>query len=245
MRPWEVIERAAAPDGTELVLARRGEEWEVGAGGKTLMNTRMHASEESLASVTLKIVPDARRVLVGGLGLGFTLRATLDLLPHDASVVLAELSPAIVAWNQRYVGHFAGDPLRDPRVELCVGDVRRRLLAGRGEFDAVLLDVDNGPTAMVQEDNAKLYGDSGIRECLASLRTGGLLAVWSASPDDRYLARLSNAAGYAEAKIVRAHRGRGVQHVIFLAMKLPPERRREDDRGRPDEGRRSRYNRNR
>ncbi len=239
MRPWEIVDRAAAPDGTELTLSRRGDDWEVGADGKTLMSTRMHASEESLAQVALSIVPDARHVLVGGLGLGFTLRATLDRVPEDAHVVLAELSPAIVAWNERFVGNFADRPLADPRVELRVGDVRGQLLAGRGVYDVILLDVDNGPTAMVQEDNARLYGDAGARECLAALRTGGVLAVWSAAPDQRYLARLRYAGFAAEAKIVRAHRGGGVQHVIFLARKLPHEH------GRPADERRPRYSRHR
>jgi spermidine synthase len=228
MLAWEIVARAASPDGTELVLARHpsrdGGEWEVRAGGKTLMSTRMHASEESLASIAFaRFGGEApRSVLVGGLGLGFTLRAVLDAVPADARVVLAELSPAIVEWNCEHVGAFADHPLSDSRVELRVGDVRERIVEARGAYDVILLDVDNGPTAMVQEANDRLYGDDGVRACLAALRTYGVLAVWSAAPDDGYLRRLQRAGFAAQARIVRAHRGRGMQHVIFLGTKVPP-----------------------
>jgi spermidine synthase len=233
MLPWQIVDRSASPDGTVLELARRGTEWEVRAGGHTLMSSRMHASEESLAAVALARVAEPRTVLVGGLGLGFTLRATLDALPDDARVVLAELSPAIVAWNREYLGDFAGRPLDDPRVDLRVGDVRERIAEAKGVYDAILLDVDNGPTAMVQEANDLLYGDEGVRRCLAALRNGGVLAVWSAAPDDRYLRRLALAGFVAEWKGVSAHRGRGVRHVIFLGEKM--------SRGGPDRARRPRY----
>lgn len=229
MLAWEIVAHAHTPDGTELVLARHpsrdGGEWEVRAGGKTLMSTRMHASEESLATIAFERLRgiEPRVVLVGGLGLGFTLRATLDRVSAEARVVLAELSPAIVEWNCEHVGAFADHPLSDSRVELHVGDVRDRVLEGRGVYDAILLDVDNGPMAMVQEANNLLYGDDGVRACLAALRTGGVLAVWSAAPDDAYLHRLQRAGFVAEARVVRANRGRrGMQHVIFLGTKVPP-----------------------
>ena len=123
MLPWNIVEAAKAPDGTDLLLARRGTEWEVRAGGHTLMSNRTHGSEMALARLAFERVPEAKRVLLGGLGLGFSLRATLDLLPPDGRIVLAELSPALLRWNREHVGELAGNPLQDARVQVSVVDV--------------------------------------------------------------------------------------------------------------------------
>lgn len=219
MLPWNIVEVAEAPDGTDLLLARRGTEWEVRAGGLTLMSNRTHGSEMALVRLAFQKVPDAKRVLLGGLGLGFSLRATLHLLPPEGRVVLAELSPALVRWNRERVGELAGHPLRDARVQVSVGDVSERIAEGAGRYDIVSLDVDNGPVALVHETNDSLYGDAGIRRCLRSLRRGGALTVWSAGPDERYLRRLRRAGFDATAKSVVARPGGGKRHVVFVAVR--------------------------
>lgn len=219
MIPWQVVDRAAAPDGTELELVRRGDEWEVRAGGSTLMSSRTHASEEALAAIAFERSPRARRVLVGGLGLGFTLRATLDRLPQGGRVVLAELAPALVRWNRVHVAALAGRPLDDARVELRVSDVGDVLRASANGYDAILLDVDNGPTALAYAANAWLYSDAGVRASLAALRSGGVLTVWAARPDQGYLRRLGRAGFEASSRTARARPGRGTRHVVFVAVK--------------------------
>jgi spermidine synthase len=222
MIPWETVARARAPDGTPLELARRGEEWVVRAGGRVLMPSRTHGSEESLAKLALERVPGARAVLVGGLGLGYTLRAALDRLPPDARVVVAELVPEVAAWVAGPVAHLAGRPLEDRRAEVRTGDVARVLAGARGAWDAVLLDVDNGPEAGSRAGQDRLYGDRGIRACLGALRPGGVLAVWSSAPEESYPRRLE-AAGFRDVAVrvvpARGDTGRGVRHAVFLATR--------------------------
>ena len=226
MKPWETVERAKAPDGTELVLARRDGEWVVRYGGKVLMSSRQHGSEEALASMALARAAHRRAVLVGGLGLGFTVRAVLDRIPVDAKVVVAELTPALLAWNRTHVAKLAGRPLDDPRTRVHIGDAVARIHEAKGAYDAILLDIDNGPSSMVHEANHRLYGEVGIAACRAALREGGCLAVWSAHHDERYLERLQRGGFAAEAKIVAA-RGEagGLKHVIFLGVKRDAARR--------------------
>jgi spermidine synthase len=229
MLPWKTIERARAPDGTELVLARRGAEWVVRAGGRTLMSSRQHGSEEALGALALGRAARLRTILLGGLGLGFTLRAVLDRAPASARVVVAELAPALAAWNRGPVAELAGRPLEDPRVRLQLGDVHGRIAEARGAFDAILLDVDNGPSALAHGGNDRLYGMQGVRACRDALADGGVLATWSAGPDERYLARLGRAGLEAEARAVPAREGDGARHVVFLAVKgagARPARRR-------------------
>ncbi len=227
MKPWETVDRARAPDGTELVLARRGGEWVVRAAGRTLMSSRAHGSEEALAALALARVAKPRTVLLGGLGLGFTLRAALDRLPPDGRAIVAELVPAVVAWNRGPLAELAGRPLEDPRARLQLGDVRARIAEARGAFDAILLDVDNGPSALAHADNDGLYGGPGVRACRDALRPGGVLAVWSAGPDERYRLRLERAGLEVEEASLPA-RGAGapgVRHVVFLAARAEPRGR--------------------
>lgn len=214
---WEELDRAALPDGKDMVLRRRGRELEIVAGGLMLMSTQEHGSEEALAQLGCRGVPADATVLVGGLGLGFTLRATLDAVGPEATVVQAELLDAIVAWNRGILGPLAGHPLRDPRVELAMGDVAVTLRASPGRFHAILLDVDNGPRAFTQDGNGGLYGDEGLRQIAAALRPGGTLAVWSAWPDRKFLHRLEHAGFDAGDHVVPA-RGKkgGREHVIFV-----------------------------
>jgi spermidine synthase len=219
MQPWEIVGRTPTPDGSELVLARRAGEWVVRVGGRVLMSSRQHGSEEALAELGLGAAAHRRAVLIGGLGLGYTLRATLDRVPVDSKVVVAELLPELVAWNRGPLSGLAGRPLDDPRVRLQVGDVGARIAEARRAYDAILLDVDNGADPIARPANARLYGEQGVVSCREALREGGVLAVWSAGPDDRYLERLERAGLTARAQVVPARPGGGGRHVIFLARK--------------------------
>jgi spermidine synthase len=207
------------PDGAVLALARRGGEYIILADGRTLMSSRMHGSEEALATLACARARTLEQpcVLVGGLGMGFTLRATLDLLPRDATVVVTELVPAVVEWNRGPLGPLAEHPLKDARVRVEVGDVLATLRASRDRFDAVLLDVDNGPRAFTASANVGLYDDRGVAAARAALKSGGVLAVWSAWDDRRFEQRLRY-GGFTV--VVERVRGRlkkgGPRHTIFL-----------------------------
>lgn len=219
MKPWQLLGEARTPDGKAMTLTRRGNEYVIHADGKSLMSSRMHGSEEALAAFACRGLGSrpAPRVLVGGLGMGFTLRATLDLLPPDASVVVAELVPAVVAWNRGPLGPLAGHPLADRRVRVEVGDVAVLLRASRAAFDAVLLDVDNGPRAFTTRDNAALYDDRGLAVIRGALASDGTLAVWSAWDDRKFEHRLRHAGFEVELERVRGRlRKGGPHHTIFV-----------------------------
>lgn len=224
MLPWRVIDKAPIPDGTTLVLARRGDEWEISAGRYTIMSSRLHGSEEALAHLAFEKAPGARAVLLGGLGLGYSLRAVLDRLPASGRVAVAELAPAVVEWNRTHVASLAGRPLDDARVRVQVGDVRGAIRQAAAAWDLILLDVDNGPGAIAQPSNAGLYDAAGIRSCRRALRAGGVLAVWSAGPDEGYLRRLRDGGFEASAHPVFARRGGRKRHVVFVAATARPSR---------------------
>jgi spermidine synthase len=222
MKPWELLGEAEAPDGTEMKLMRRDREYVIFSHGRILMSSRMHGSEAALAALACERARTAEApcVLVGGLGLGFTLRATLDLLPHDATVVVAELVQAVVDWNQGPLGPLAANPLRDRRVQLEVRDVGDVLAANRARFDAILLDVDNGPEAFVSSGNVGLYGDQGLARARAALKPGGTLAVWSAFDDRKFVRRLRYAGFSVNVEHVRARlKQGGPMHTIFVARR--------------------------
>ncbi len=219
MLEWTTIDRARQPDGVEFTLARHDDEWVVRVDGRTLMSSRMHASEEALAEEALSRVDEPRAVLIGGLGLGFTLRAALDRVGPSCRVTVAELVPAIVKWNQEHTGDLAGHPLRDARCEVVIGDVRRVLRAHRARFDAVLLDVDNGPVALSSASNQALYGERGLRACREALAPGGVLAVWSSGPNARFERRLAAAGFDAETVRAPARPGSRVRHTVFLGAR--------------------------
>jgi spermidine synthase len=220
LKPWELIAEARTPDGTLLSLTRRDTELVILAGGKILMSSRMHGSEEAMAEMALKRLGPSLAgacVLVGGLGLGYTLRATLDLLPPDATVVVSELIPAIVEWHRGPLAVLADKPIADPRVHIEVRDVIATLRSSAGRFDAVLLDIDNGPEAFTESSNAGLYNDRGIAAIRAALKPGGVLAVWSAWEDRRFEQRLKYAGFTVEVERVRARLKKGgPRHTIFL-----------------------------
>lgn len=219
MIPWELLGEARTPEGTHMTLTRRGSEYMILADGKDLMSSRMKGSEEELARLGCALARKVESpcVLVGGLGMGFTLRATLDVLPAEASVVVAELMPSVVEWNRGPLGPLARHPLSDRRTKLEVGDVGVLLRAARERFDAILLDVDNGPVAFSQESNAGLYDNAGLLMIRAALRPGGVLAVWSAWDDRKFEHRLRHHGFAVETVHVRARLQKGgPRHTIFV-----------------------------
>ena len=220
MKPWEILGQARTPDGATMTLTRSGDEHVIRVDGQHLMSSRMHGSEDALAALACD---RARRlqqptVLVGGLGMGFTLRATLDLLPPDARVVVVELLPAVVVWNRTLLGELAGHPLGDPRVAVEVADVGAVMRDNAGRFDAVLLDVDNGPSAFTSSDNEGLYDERGLAAARTALTPGGVMAVWSAKDDRRFQQRMREAGFKVEVKRERGHMNKGPRHVIFLGL---------------------------
>jgi spermidine synthase len=218
----ELLGQAVSRDGTVLKLMRRSDEYIILANGKSLMSSRMHGSEEALATFACRraVTLEQPRVLIGGLGMGFTLRATLDLLPPDATVVVAEIVPAVVEWNRGALGPLAAHPLADSRVRVEVDDVAVTLASQRGQFDAVLLDVDNGPSAFSGSNNDGLYDDRGIAAAYAALKMGGLLAVWSAREDKKFEQRLRHGRFDVEVEHVRGRLKKGgPRHTIFLGYK--------------------------
>jgi len=224
MKAWELLGETSAPDGTDIRLTRRDNEYVILANGKPLMSSRLHGSEEALATLGCMETraQERPRVLVGGLGMGFTLRAVLDVLPSTASVIVAELVPAVIQWNRDSLAALAGYPLRDPRVRIEVADVGMTLRQNHGRFDAILLDVDNGPAAFTVGVNAGLYDNSGVAAAYAALCPRGTLAVWSAWEDRKFEQRLRYHGFTVNVERVRARLKKGgPRHTIFLAHKRP------------------------
>lgn len=225
MIPWEQIDTAAIPGGAELLrLKRRGAEFSIMLGTNELMNSRLSGSEEALARLTLeRLGPRAApRVLVGGLGMGFTLRAALALLGPDARVTVAELVPAVVSWARGPMAALHGGSLDDSRVTIVEGDVGSAMRGGR--WDAVLLDVDNGPDGLSRAGNDALYSHAGLSAAHSALTEGGVLSVWSSGPDRGFTGRLKRSGFEVAEHTVRA-RGKagGARHVIWVAVR--PKRR--------------------
>lgn len=222
MVPREQIDSASLPDGGELRLIRRGADHMIMFGGNELMSSRLRGSEEALATLSAgRLRGRARpRLLIGGLGMGFTLRAAQAVLPPGAAIVVAELVPKIVDWARGPLAPLFGGSLDDPRVTIRIGDVADAIAAPGGGYDAILLDVDNGPDALIHPDNARLYGEAGLRSARTALVPGGVLAIWSAFPDKGFASRLKLAGFAVEEHDVRATGGRkGARHVIWLAVR--------------------------
>lgn len=223
MIPWLLLDTADVPDGGgTLRLMRRGTEFSIMAGATELMNSRLSGSEEALAALASARLQDcaAPRVLIGGLGMGFTLRAALAAFGAEARIVVAELVPAVVAWARGPMAALYGDCLADPRLDLWTGDVAALIRAETDAFDAILLDVDNGPDGLTRAANDSLYDAAGLRAALRALRPGGLLAVWSSGPDAGFTQRLKRGGFAVEEVRVRANGKRGgARHVIWIATK--------------------------
>ena len=222
MLPWELLDTATTPDGEgALTLNRRGDEYAIRIDGRELMSSRLHGSEESLAELGCAAVgKSACRVLVGGLGMGFTLAACNQVLNDQAHIEVAELLPAGVSWNHGELGLLAGYPLNDPRVTVHAIDVRGMIEAAEGLYDVILRDVDNGPEGLTQKSNSWLYRPKGLRRCHQALTPHGVLAVWSVHPDDAFAVRLEAQGFEVSTHRVGARGGRrGTQHTIWSARR--------------------------
>lgn len=203
-------------------LKRRGAEFSISLDRIELMNSRLSGSEEALATLAAERLAGRRQpqVLIGGLGMGFTLRAALGSFPADAAITVSELVPAVVEWAKGPMAELFAGSLEDPRVSVRVEDVAAIIRERRGAWDAILLDVDNGPDGLTATANDSLYGPAGLAVAGAALKPGGLLAVWSAYRDPAFAQRLQRTGFRAEEKMVRAHRGKkGARHTIWLARR--------------------------
>jgi spermidine synthase len=223
MIPWEKIDAARIP-GTddELRLMRRGKEFSIKLGSNELMNSRLSGSEEALATLAAKKIEKVAspQMLIGGLGMGFTLRAALAVLGSKARIVVVELVPAVVAWARGPMAEIFGDSLNDPRVTIREADVAEIIRSYRSTFDAILLDVDNGPEGLTRKGNDALYSPAGLNAARTALRPGGVLAVWSSGPNPAFTKRLRSASFEVNEINIRATgQGRGVRHVIWMATK--------------------------
>ncbi|MFT6344169.1 MAG: spermidine synthase [Paraglaciecola sp.] len=224
MIPWTQLGTAQIPNnGGELKFSQRADEFSIRLSGirGELMNSRLYNSEKVLAELGCAYLnsTDNAQVLVGGLGMGYTLAAALKAVTSNSQVTVAELIPEVVVWNQGPLGNCAKNPLQDPRTKLHVGDVRELLSTKKPTFDAILLDVDNGPEGLTQKGNNSIYSAKGLDDIYKTLRPKGMLAVWSAGPDNLFIGRLKKAGFKADTRIVRARPGKGSRHTIFLARK--------------------------
>lgn len=220
MIPRELIDTAHVPGGGEMRLVRRGTDWFIMLGRDELMSSRMSGSEEALAVLACDRVGADARVLIGGYGMGFTLRAVLARLGPQAKVAVAELVPAVIAWAKGPMEGLAAGCLDDPRVTVIDGDVGAAIRGARGGYDAILLDVDNGPDGLTRKGNDGLYTMTGLSAAKDALAPGGVLAIWSAASDDVFLRRMRDAGFAVDEVVVRARAsGKGARHVIWVGTK--------------------------
>ncbi len=219
MIPRELIGTALVPGGGELRLFRRGDDFMIVAGRDELMSSRMSGSEEALAVMTCeRLKSPAPHLLIGGYGMGFTLRAALARLAPGARVAVAELVPEIIDWARGPMAALTAGCLDDPRVQLIAGDVADAISAARRRYDAILLDVDNGPDGLTRAANDRLYSMAGLATAKAALKPGGVLAIWSAAPDTAFSRRLRSSGFKVDEVTVRARsNGKGPRHVIWFA----------------------------
>lgn len=224
MNRWELLDTAPVPGSASVMsLMRRGQELAIWVDNRELMGSRAHGSEDALAELAfacLKADPAGVRVLIGGLGMGFTLAAALSQAGKDARVVVAELVPAVVTWNQGILGPIAGSPLLDPRTSVWPGDVAEPIRRPPEPWDLVLLDVDNGPTGLTRSDNNWLYSWQGLESIYKCLSPRGVLGVWSAAPDSAFTRRLGRAGFLSTEHTVRSRGARGGnRHTVWIATR--------------------------
>jgi spermidine synthase len=220
--PWNKLASARAPDGTELSLWQRDTEIVVRVGGVDLMSNRQHGSEDLLAELGCERLTEGARVLIGGLGLGFTLETALARVPRRSEIVVAELIPELVGWVRHPVGR--GKLLDDRRVRIELGNVADVIRRSEARFDSIMLDVDNGPAALCLKDNHVLYGPAGLAAAARALKPGGRLAIWSAGDDPTFTKRFGKSGFDARSIHTRARRDKGARHVIFVGDLRPADR---------------------
>lgn len=231
MLPRETIATAQIPGGDILTLISHGRDFVIMLGRDELMGTRMQFSEEQLAELTLaRLEAEAPRVLIGGYGMGFTYRKSLEKLPENGQVVVAEIVPEILDWAKGPLAALTGDALEDPRGEVVLCDVAALIDDANdgtcAKFDAILLDVDNGPDGIVRDANDRLYTRTGLAKAKDALNPGGILAIWSAAPDHKFTRRLKDAGFEVEVREVRARpNNKGPRHTIWFARKGPPRQK--------------------
>ncbi len=220
MKATKVLAEAATPDGEKLLLLTHDGQYYLKVAGMTLMSTTATESERQMAELACAGVGKGARVLIGGLGFGFTLRRTLEILGAGARIEVAELLPEVIAWNREFLGEVNGALLDDARVELLVEDVCRVIARGAGRYDALILDIDNGPDAFVQGQNQQLYDGSGFAAIKRALKPGGCAVFWSAYQDKRFMQRLGKAGFRVEEVAARAYPGAKRQtHTLYLARR--------------------------
>ena len=222
MIPWQKLDTAHIPGGGELRLMRRGSEFAIKLGSNELMNSRLTATEQALATLACDRIKTrkAPKILIGGLGMGFTLRAALIVLGAQAKIEVAELVPAVVAWARGPMAKLYGDSLTDPRVTIRETDVVDLIRAARADYEAILLDVDNGPNGIVRKANDRLYDVNGLAAAHTALKLGGVLAVWSSAEDAKFTARLRRGGFTVTENAVRAKGTQGrAQHFIWVAVR--------------------------
>jgi spermidine synthase len=219
--PHEIIDRAKLPDSDkEMVLLKDGDHVCISVGKRPLMSSDVHDSEDMFGSIAAQAIEDVKkpRVLIGGLGLGFTLRAALDRLPKSARLDVAELVPEVVKWNKGALGKYAKRPLRDKRVKVHVDDVANVIAAKKANYDLIALDVDNGPAAMTQRANENLYRRVGLTKIRAALKPGGVLAVWSSFPSRLFTKSLEVIGSVELVRTPPSFEG-GPRYYIWLARR--------------------------
>ena len=220
MKPWITVGEALSPDGTRLELVEHDGEYIIRADDLPLMSTRVHFSEIELARLVCNKLRPGAKVMIGGLGLGYTLRAALDLIPKDGKAVQVELVPEVIEWNKGPLAQFAEHPLDDKRTELVQNDVSKVIKNARNEYDSIMLDVDNGPSPLVSERNAWLYTDHGLGAIRSALKNGGRVAIWSADDEPRFVSRMKRNGFRAQKHEIQAHKGKGgIRHLIFTGRK--------------------------
>lgn len=220
MLPFETLASVATPDGATLALHRRGDDHFIYLDGEELMSSRAYGSEEALAELACADLPSqSPRVLIGGLGLGYTLRASLAILPKSSEVVVAEFFPAVVEWNRKFLTGGAST-LDDRRVTVREGDVAELIATTeKASFDAIMLDVDNGPSAWCRPSNATLYDSNGLARIQRALSQSGVLAVWSAYEDQQFLRQLKRSGFEAKRHIRRSRGDKGARQTVFVGRK--------------------------
>jgi spermidine synthase len=220
MKPWTTIDTALSPDGTLLELIEHDGEFVINADKLPLMTTRMHFSEVKLARLVCEKLKPGAKVMIGGLGMGYTLRAALDLLPKDGTAIQVELVPAVVRWNRGPLAGFADHPLDDPRTQIVQDDVVSVIREAQHEFDAIMLDVDNGPAPLVEKRNAWLYTDNGLGRIKQALKPGGSVAIWSADDAQGFPADMRRNGFHADRHRIKSNKGGGATyHFVFTGRK--------------------------
>jgi spermidine synthase len=221
LKKWTTLDRALTPDGKTISLHEHDGSYAIRVDGIPLMSTRQHTSEEKLAELACAHVRGIRRarVLIGGLGFGFTLRAALGPVASDATVVVAEMLGAVIAWNRNPAFPLASDALADPRVTVMQQDVVEVIREARESFDSIILDVDNGPAALSAEGNGRLYDSAGLHDARAALRAAGCLAIWSVAPDPAFEKLMAQSGFTVEARRSRSHGSSGRWHTLLLGRK--------------------------